>query len=60
MHLTLSPTVVYIGKGGYWEGKAGGKLGWFPALAIREVNEVEETDTPDCEYIGVWLAYGLR
>ena len=31
--------VVFIGKGGYWEGKAGGRLGWFPARAIQEVAE---------------------
>lgn len=31
--------MVFIGKGGYWEGKAGGRLGWFPARAIQEVTD---------------------
>ena len=45
--------MVYIGKGGYWEGKAAGKHGWFPALAIREVTEDEpDSDTEDeCKYM---------
>ena len=32
-------TVVFIGKGGYWEGRAGGRVGWFPARAIQEVTD---------------------
>lgn len=35
---------MYIGKGGYWEGKAGGNQGWFPALAIKERGEQEEEE----------------
>jgi hypothetical protein len=31
--------VVFIGKGGYWEGRAGGRQGWFPARAIQEVTD---------------------
>jgi hypothetical protein len=33
--------VTYIGKGGYWEGKTGGKEGWFPRLAIKEYGDEE-------------------
>ncbi len=40
-HLPLSLLVTYIGKGGYWEGKAGGKEGWFPRLAIKEFGDDE-------------------
>lgn len=29
--------VLFIGKGGYWEGRAGGQEGWFPCAAIKEV-----------------------
>ena len=32
-------TVVFIGKGGYWEGRSGGRQGWFPARAIQEVTD---------------------
>ena len=35
----LSLAVLYIGKGGYWEGKVGVNQGWFPALAITESGE---------------------
>ena len=31
--------VVFIGKGGYWEGRAGGRQGWFPAKAIKDVED---------------------
>ena len=34
--------MLFIGKGGYWEGRAGGKQGWFPALAIKEVASAED------------------
>ena len=34
----MSP-VVFIGKGGYWEGRAGGRQGWFPAKAIKDVED---------------------
>ena len=37
--LHSSPPVTYIGKGGYWEGRAGGAEGWFPRLAIKEIGE---------------------
>lgn len=33
--------MTYIGKGGFWEGKADGKEGWFPRLAIKEVDDEE-------------------
>lgn len=33
--------VTYIGKGGYWEGKADGRSGWFPRLAIKELGDEE-------------------
>ncbi len=38
--------VTYIGKGGYWEGRAGGQEGWFPRLAIKEAGEEEYDDYP--------------
>lgn len=38
---------MYIGKGGYWEGRAGGNQGWFPALAIKERGEQEEEEEVD-------------
>lgn len=28
---------MFIGKGGYWEGRAGAREGWFPCAAIKEV-----------------------
>ena len=46
---THTHTVVYIGKGGYWEGKSGGRQGWFPALAIKELTEGEEVDFGESE-----------
>ena len=39
MVYALCSAVVFIGKGGYWEGRAGGKLGWFPARAIQELTD---------------------
>ena len=42
--------MVYIGKGGYWEGRADGKQGWFPALSIREMGEDEDFDIGESEY----------
>ena len=33
--------VMHVGKGGYWEGKADGKEGWFPRLAINELGDDE-------------------
>lgn len=42
MHLKyvtiLTTLVLYIGKGGYWEGRAGGRQGWFPQDAIEAVS----------------------
>lgn len=32
----ITCTVLYIGKGGYWEGRANGLHGWFPQNAIKE------------------------
>ena len=50
----LSLTVVFIGKGGYWEGRAGGRLGWFPARAIQEITEDVDSgvyvEPSTCEY----------
>ena len=33
--------MTFIGKGGFWEGKVDGKEGWFPRLAIKELNDDE-------------------
>ena len=35
--------VLYVGKGGFWEGKAGDNTGWFPQHAI-----IEKTDGKHC------------
>lgn len=37
--LFVTHAVTYIGKGGYWEGRVDGAEGWFPRLAIKEINE---------------------
>ena len=39
LFLCVFPAVVFIGKGGYWEGRSGGRQGWFPARAIQEVTD---------------------
>lgn len=33
----LSPLVLSIGEGGFWEGSARGHIGWFPAECVEEV-----------------------
>lgn len=35
--LTLPPTVLSIGEGGFWEGTVKGRTGWFPAECVEEV-----------------------
>ena len=54
MTCLLSLAVVFIGKGGYWEGRAGGRLGWFPARAIQEITEDVDSgvyvEPRACEY----------
>ena len=40
---------MFVGKGGYWEGRAGGQEGWFPCAAIREVAGEEQNPPPTCE-----------
>ena len=39
MCATFAYLVLYIGKEGYWEGRAGGKQGWFPQDAIQAVSQ---------------------
>uniref|UniRef100_A0A1X7UNN6 SH3 and multiple ankyrin repeat domains protein 3 n=1 Tax=Amphimedon queenslandica TaxID=400682 RepID=A0A1X7UNN6_AMPQE len=41
LHLTRGMTVdvLYVGKGGFWEGKVGDVTGWFPQHAITEKME---------------------
>ena len=42
--------VMFVGKGGYWEGCAGGQEGWFPCAAIREVaSEPQNLPPPELE-----------
>ena len=30
--------VLYVGKGGFWEGKTVDQRGWFPQNAIKEIS----------------------
>ena len=50
---------MFVGKGGYWEGRAGGQEGWFPCAAIREVTGEERnllpTREPEQDYPTVTL-----
>ena len=39
--LPPSLSVLYIGRNGYWEGKAGGRQGWFPSSAVKEATDEE-------------------
>lgn len=44
---------MFVGKGGYWEGRAGGQEGWFPCAAIREVASEPQAlppPTPEPDY----------
>ena len=36
-YLYLSVSVLSVGEGGYWEGTAKGRTGWFPSDCVQEV-----------------------
>lgn len=40
---------MFVGKGGYWEGRVGGREGWFPCAAIKEVVIEEHLPPPTRE-----------
>lgn len=35
--------VLFIGKGGMWEGRVGSRQGWFPSCAVREMTSTGKT-----------------
>ena len=39
----------FIGKGGYWEGRVGGREGWFPCAAIKELTNNVPVPVPNVE-----------
>ena len=47
---------MFVGKGGYWEGRTGGQEGWFPCAAIKEVASEQQNlpppATPEPDYPG--------
>ncbi|TSR87317.1 SH3 and multiple ankyrin repeat domains protein 2 [Bagarius yarrelli] len=38
--------VLSIGEGGYWEGSARGRVGWFPANCVEEIQANTKEDRP--------------
>lgn len=46
LSIYLSVSVLSVGEGGYWEGTAKGRTGWFPSDCVEEVAGLSKDSRP--------------
>lgn len=49
-----------VGEGGYWEGTAKGRTGWFPSDCVEEVAALSKDNRPGkTKLVGTSSHYGI-